>query len=259
MTIHGMHILTIDDEAFVRLIVEEALREEGCEVESVGSGQQGLDRLRSASFDCVITDLRMPGLDGRAVLRWVKDHQPDVDVIVLTGHGEVKDAVAAIKDGAWDFLVKDTPFDGATVKAALAKLRAIRGLRRENLAARHGGYRQDTIVEGVSDAWRILDAQIAQVAPSQAPVLIQGETGSGKEVAARRNRSRPCRQPLHESALSRPHLDELGPAHASCQAREPKWVATRRRGCRKSRARLPDLGEPRPARFDRCLVEKSSR
>lgn len=180
-----MHTLIIDDEEFVRLIVEQALREEGCEVESVGSGQQGLDRLRSASFDCVITDLRMPGLDGRAVLQWVKEHQPDVDVIVLTGHGEVKDAVTAIKDGAWDFLVKDTPFDGATVKAALTKLRTIRALRRENLAARHGGYKQDAIVEGVSQAWRLLNAQIAQVAPSRAPVLIQGETGSGKEVVAR--------------------------------------------------------------------------
>ena len=180
-----MHTLIIDDEEYVRLIVEQALREEGCEVQSVGSGQQGLDRLRTASFDCVITDLRMPGVDGRAVLRWVKEHQPDVDVIVLTGQGDVKDAVAAIKDGAWDFLVKDTPFDGAAVKAALAKLRTIRGLRRENLAARHGGYKQDTIVEGVSQAWRSLNAQIAQVAPSQAPVLIQGETGSGKEVVAR--------------------------------------------------------------------------
>lgn len=181
-----MQTLIIDDEEFVRLIVEQALREEGCEVHSVGSGQQGLDRLRTAPFDCVITDLRMPGVDGRAVLRWVKAHQPDVDVIVLTGHGDVKDAVAAIKDGAWDFLVKDTPFDGTAVKAALAKLRTVRGLRRENLAARHGGYKQDAIVEGVSQAWRSLNAQIAQVAPSQAPVLIQGETGSGKEVVARR-------------------------------------------------------------------------
>lgn len=180
-----MQTLIIDDEEFVRLIVEQALREEGCEVQSVGSGQQGLDRLRTASFDCVITDLRMPGVDGREVLRWIKEHQPDVDVIVLTGHGDVKDAVAAIKDGAWDFLVKDTPFDGAAVKAALAKLRTVRRLRRENLAARHGGYKQDRIVECVSQAWRSLNAQIAQVAPSQAPVLIQGETGSGKEVVAR--------------------------------------------------------------------------
>jgi DNA-binding NtrC family response regulator len=180
-----MQTLIIDDEEFVRLIVEQVLREEGCEVQSVGSGQEGLDRLRTASFDCVVTDLRMPGIDGRAVLRWVKEHQPDVDVILLTGHGDVKDAVAAIKEGAWDFLVKDTPFDGAAVKTALAKLRTVRGLRRENLAARHGGYRQDAVVVGVSRAWLTLKAQIAQVAPSQAPVLIQGETGSGKEVVAR--------------------------------------------------------------------------
>ena len=180
-----MRALIIDDEEFVRLVVEQALREEGCDTQTACGGQEGLDRLRSGSFDCVITDLRMPGTDGRAVLRWIKEHQPDVDVIVLTGHGDVKDAVAAIKDGAWDFLIKDTPFDGAAVKAALAKLRTVRELRRENLAARHGGYRQEAVVDGVSQAWRTLQSQIAQVAPSQAPVLIQGETGSGKEVVAR--------------------------------------------------------------------------
>ncbi|MCC6967078.1 MAG: sigma-54-dependent Fis family transcriptional regulator [Nitrospira sp.] len=180
-----LRTLIIDDEEFVRLVVEQALREEGCDTQTAGSGQDGLDRLRTGSFDCVITDLRMPGMDGKAVLRWVKDHQPDVDVIVLTGHGDVKDAVAAIKDGAWDFLIKDTPFDGAAVKAALAKLRTVRDLRRENLAARHGGYRQDDIVDGTSQSWRTLKSQIAQVAPSQATVLIQGETGSGKEVVAR--------------------------------------------------------------------------
>ncbi len=185
MTTLNLRTLIIDDEEFVRLVVEQALREEGCDVQSTSLGQEGLDRLRTASFDCVITDLRMPGLDGRAVLRWVKEHQPNVDVIVLTGHGDVKDAVAAIKDGAWDFLIKDTPFDGATVKAAVTKLRMVRELRRENLAARHGGYRQDAIVDGVSQSWHTLKTQIAQVAPSQVPVLIQGETGSGKEVAAR--------------------------------------------------------------------------
>lgn len=168
-----MRALIVDDEEFVRLVVEQALREEGCDTQTAGGGQEGLDRLRTASFDCVITDLRMPGLDGRAILRWVKEHQPDVDVIVLTGHGDVKDAVAAMKDGAWDFLIKDTPFDGAAVKAALARLRTVRELRRENLAARHGGYRQDAIVEGTSQAWRTVKTQIAQVAPSQAPVLIQ--------------------------------------------------------------------------------------
>ncbi|MBP8116685.1 MAG: sigma-54-dependent Fis family transcriptional regulator [Nitrospira sp.] len=180
-----MRALIVDDEEFVRFVVERALREEGCDTQTASGGQEGLERLRTASFDCVITDLRMPGIDGRAILRWVKDHQPDVDVIVLSGHGDVKDAVAAMKDGAWDFLIKDTPFDGTAVKAALAKLRTVRELRRENLAARHGGYRQDDIVDGTSQAWQTLRTQIAQVAPSQAPVLIQGETGSGKDVVAR--------------------------------------------------------------------------
>ncbi|MDR4476161.1 MAG: sigma-54 dependent transcriptional regulator [Nitrospira sp.] len=185
MSRERIRTLIIDDEEFVRLVVEQALREEGCDTQTAGGGQAGLDLLRTGDFDCVITDLRMPGLDGRAVLRWVKDHQSDVDVIVLTGHGDVKDAVAAIKDGAWDFLIKDTPFDGAAVKGALAKLRTVRELRRENLAARHGGYRQESVVKGISRAWQTLETQIAQVAPSQAPVLIQGETGSGKEVVAR--------------------------------------------------------------------------
>jgi DNA-binding NtrC family response regulator len=185
MSTERIRTLIIDDEEFVRLVVEQALREEGCDTRIAGGGQEGLDLLRTGAFDCVITDLRMPGVDGRTVLRWVKDHQPDVDVIVLTGHGDVKDAVAAIKDGAWDFLLKDIPFDGTAVKAALAKLRTVRELRRENLAARHGGYRQDVIVDGPSPAWQRVRTHIAQVAPSQAPVLIQGETGSGKEVVAR--------------------------------------------------------------------------
>ncbi len=180
-----MRTLIIDDEEYVRLVLEQALREEGCQVTTARNGQAGIEALQTGSFDCVITDLRMPGMDGRAVLKWIADHQPDVDVIMLTGHGDVKDAVDAIKHGAWDFLVKETPFDAGVVKAALSKLRTVRALRKENLAARHGGFTRDVIVEGPSKAWHTLKQQIAQVAPSNAPVLIQGATGSGKEVVAR--------------------------------------------------------------------------
>jgi DNA-binding NtrC family response regulator len=104
---------------------------------------------------------------------------------MLTGHGDVKDAVEAMKQGAWDFLIKDTPFDGTAVKAALAKLRTVRALRQENLAARRGGYTRDVIIEGRSPIWKTLKTQIAKAASSKAPVLLQGETGSGKEVVAR--------------------------------------------------------------------------
>lgn len=180
-----MRTLIIDDEEYVRMVLEQALREEGCQVTAVKHGQAGIDALQAAPFDCVITDLRMPGLDGRAVLKWIAEHQPDVNVLMLTGHGDIKDAVDAIKHGAWDFLIKETPFDAGVVKAALSKLKTVRALKKENLAARHGGFTRDVIVEGPSQAWQKLKAQVAQVAPSNAPVLIQGETGSGKEVVAR--------------------------------------------------------------------------
>jgi len=180
-----MHALIVDDEEYVRLVLEQALREEGCAVTAAKNGKQGIDLLQSTTFDFVITDLRMPGIDGKAVLKWIKEHQPEVDVVMLTGHGDVKDAVEAMKQGAWDFLVKDTPFDATTVKSALAKLRTMRTLRKENVAARHGGFTRDVIVEGASQAWRQLKNQVTKIAPSNAPVLIQGETGSGKEVVAR--------------------------------------------------------------------------
>ena len=126
-----MRTLIIDNEEYVCLVLEQALREEGCEVTAVSHGAAGIETLQTTTFECVITDLRMPGLDGRAVLKWVREHQPDVDVLMLTGHGDVKDAVEAIKQGAWDFLVKGTPFDAATVKAVLARLNTVRALRKE--------------------------------------------------------------------------------------------------------------------------------
>ena len=178
-------VLIIDDEQYVRLMLEQSLRDEGCAVVVATDGKAGIESLQAQTFDCVITDLRMPGIDGLQVLRWVADHQPGVDVMLLTGHGDVKDAVDAMKQGAWDFLIKDTPFDATSVKAAIAKLRTVRALRQENLAARRGGYQRDLIIEGSSPAWRTLKAQIVKAASSKAPVLIQGETGSGKEVVAR--------------------------------------------------------------------------
>ena len=180
-----MRTLIIDDEQYVRLVLEHTLREEGCDVSVASDGKAGIAALQGDTFDCVITDLRMPGIDGLNVLTWVTEHQPGVEVLMLTGHGDVKDAVEAMKQGAWDFLIKDTPFDGAAVKAALAKLRTVRALRQENLAARRGGYTRDVIVEGVSPAWKTLNTQVGKAASSNAPVLIQGETGSGKEVVAR--------------------------------------------------------------------------
>jgi DNA-binding NtrC family response regulator len=182
-----MKILLIDDEEFVRIALAETLQAEGCRVTGVSGGNAGLDALRTASFDCVITDLRMPGTDGLAVLRWVREHQPDTDVILLTGHGDVSVAVEAMKTGAWDFLVKDIPFDPASVAATLTKLKAVRVLKRENESLRRDASRRaELMVEGASPVWRALLATVKKIASSQAPVLIQGETGAGKELIARK-------------------------------------------------------------------------
>ncbi len=181
-----MNILILDDEEFVRVALTQALHAEGCTVTSRCSGDEGLDALSAAAYDCVITDLRMPGLDGRKVLAWIMERQPDVDVIVLTGFGEVPVAVEAIKAGAWDFLVKDIPFDPTQVTAAIAKLKTVRALRQENLALRWGAKPADRFVPGRSQAWHGMMALIEKLAPASSPVLIQGETGSGKEMVARR-------------------------------------------------------------------------
>jgi DNA-binding NtrC family response regulator len=192
-----MRILVIDDEELVRIVLDEKLRAEGCQVSFARTGKEGLDQLQTGSFDSVITDLRMPGITGTEVLQWVREHQPEVDVIVLTGHGEVEPAVQAMKAGAWDFLVKEIPFDGSQVSAAVAKLKTVRSLRLENLALRLGASGgPHPVYIGVSPVWRALMTTAEKIAPANAPVLIQGESGSGKEVVARR---------LHALSLRRDH------------------------------------------------------
>jgi DNA-binding NtrC family response regulator len=182
-----MHILLIDDEEFVRLTLSQALQAEGCRVTTAPNGATGIELLKKVGVDCVISDLRMPGMDGLAVLRWITEHQPDVDVIMLTGHGAVKDAVEAMRIGAWDFLIKDTPFDPSQVQAAITRLTTVRRLRQENLALRLGQQSsgQTGYLPGTSASWTSLMQLVQKLAPSNAPVLIQGETGSGKEVVAR--------------------------------------------------------------------------
>jgi DNA-binding NtrC family response regulator len=191
-----MRILVVDDEELIRVVLSERLRAEGCEVVFASTGKQGLERLQREGVDCVITDLKLPDFGGSEILKWAREHQPDVDVIVLTGHGEVQAAVQAMRLGAWDFLVKDIPFDGSQVTAAVAKLRTLRALRLENAALRLGGLQRDRVIDGPSRVWRALMETVEKIAPADAPVLIQGESGTGKEVVARR---------LHDLSPRRDH------------------------------------------------------
>jgi two-component system response regulator AtoC len=175
-------ILVIDDEAILRDAMTEALCRAGHEAESAEAGRLGLDRFGEERFDLLITDLRMPGMDGIAVLEEAKRTAPDVPVVVVTAHGTVETAVGAMKKGAYDFIIK--PFKLDELELLVARALEHRRLAAENevLRARVGEAAEDA-VWGPSS--RELQDLLQRAAQSDATVLVTGESGTGKEVTAR--------------------------------------------------------------------------
>jgi two-component system, NtrC family, response regulator AtoC len=177
----GRRILVADDEEGVRTFLAETLERAGHEVTQVADGAAALRAAHEEPFDVVLTDLRMPGTDGMAVVRAVRTEQPDVEVIVLTAFGDVATAVEAMKLGAFDYLQK--PVSSPTsIRDLVAK--AIE--RRAKLAApvRAELATSVKLTFGAPAMIPVVDA-LARVAKTGATVLLQGESGTGKELAAR--------------------------------------------------------------------------
>ena len=181
MEIH--RILVVDDEEKMRRLLEMSLKNMGHEVVMAADGREALAECEEAPFDLILTDLKMPNMDGMQLLKALRDRGDDVPVIVLTAFGTIETAVAAMKLGASDYIIR--PFEMETVELAITRALAMGAVQRENR------YLRDEMAKGWGEfigrgsKMRQLYDLIQQVAPARSNVLIVGETGTGKELVAR--------------------------------------------------------------------------
>jgi DNA-binding NtrC family response regulator len=186
MTEQTRHLLIVEDEAPLRQAIAEQLTDHGYHVEQADSGEAAVARLADFAFDIIITDLRLPGIDGSSVVEAAVERYPDIVAIVITGYGTFKDAVNAIKRGAHDFVSK--PFQIDALLHVLDSALEQRRLRSENAYLRaqlEERYRFEQGIVGRSQPMVRLFQLLETVATTNSTILITGETGSGKEVVAR--------------------------------------------------------------------------
>ncbi|WP_020676588.1 sigma-54-dependent transcriptional regulator [Geopsychrobacter electrodiphilus] len=178
-------VLVIDDEAVIREGLRQALSLEGFQVDLASNGKSGLEKLQKDEFDIVITDLKMPFIQGIEVLKAVQILQPAVPVIIITGYATVDSAVEAMKNGAFDYLTK--PFEADQI---VLKVKAAEKHRAFILASLPQSVEQIVpptcgSMVGSSKSMQKVFQRLIQVAPTNSTVLIHGESGTGKELVAR--------------------------------------------------------------------------
>ncbi len=175
-------ILIIDDEKAIRKTLTEILSYEGYNIEEAIDGEEGLSRFKKKTFDLVLCDIKMPKLDGIEFLQKVRTLNPDVPVIMISGHGNIETAVEAVKLGAFDFISKPPDLNRLliTIRNALDKT----SLVEETKVLKRKVNKVQEII-GKSNAILNIKKTIEKVAPTEARVMITGENGTGKELVAR--------------------------------------------------------------------------
>jgi len=178
-------ILVIDDSPEILNLFSDYLRSEGYEVETAENGAKGISLIEKNFYDLILTDLRMPDTDGMEVLKYIRANSPDSVCIILTGYGTVKNAVEAIKMGAFDYLTKPVKMDEILV--TFQRAFEYRDLKRENLHLRtqlKKKYRFENIIGDSEKIQKVFEV-VEKVADTDSTVLILGESGTGKELIAR--------------------------------------------------------------------------
>jgi DNA-binding NtrC family response regulator len=191
---NALDVLLVDDEPDIELLAGDALRDAGHLVTAVKDGAEALELVKVRAFDLMICDVRLPKMDGLTLFRQTRQQSPDTTVILMTAFAAVQDAVAAVKEGAHDYLTK--PFEIDEITLRVKRIAEHRALLRELVVAR-----AELAKEGISEVivgrsvqmLRLLD-RVNTIAPSHAPVLLQGESGTGKELVARALHERGARR-----------------------------------------------------------------
>lgn len=176
------HILIIDDERAIRKTLGEILSYEGYKVEEASDGEEGLKKFKEKNYDVVLCDIKMPKLDGIEFLDKAREANPDIPIIMISGHGTIETAVEAVKKGAFDYISKPPDLNRLliTLRNAMDKTSLVTETK---VLKRKVGKVQEMI--GNSPAIQRIKDTIEKVAPTDARVLITGENGVGKELVAR--------------------------------------------------------------------------
>jgi len=180
-----MNVLLADDERSIAVTLRDDLEEAGHEVTVVADGKRAGEQLKDHKFDLLITDIRMPGMDGIELLKAAKEIDSSIEVIVITGHGTIETAVEAIRHGAYDYVLK--PFFNEDILRRVKTLTEFRRLKSEvtTLRGQVGADRARAGIVGESEPIRRVLDLVRTIADSDEDVLITGETGTGKELVAR--------------------------------------------------------------------------
>ncbi len=180
----GIKVLVVDDEAVIRRGICRVMEGRGYQAEASESGFGAIEKLQKIPFSIVITDLKMPGMDGIEVLKAIKILQPDVPVIIITGYSTVNTAVEAMKNGAFDYIPKPfTPEQMIEMVDKALEQRTVRMQRTHPVVGSSlNGFE---VFVGESEAMQKVYTRIKQVAPTDSTVLITGQSGTGKELVAK--------------------------------------------------------------------------
>ena len=178
-------ILIVDDEIIMRESLAGWLERDGHDVKTAASGEEALEKVKDTHFDILLVDIKMEGISGLDVLKHIKESDPEVAVVMITAYGSISTAIEAMKNGAYDYLLK--PFDPEELGVLIEKIIQHQAQARENLFLREQ-YKDRTRFEsmiGQSRPMQEVFNLIQDVAPMNSTVLITGETGTGKGLAAK--------------------------------------------------------------------------